>query len=135
MRSPAALLSTLVLVACTAPATRAQPRTTSTDAPVDFLLTSAAADFHTHRPPYPARVRAVRIGYATTPEGTRRYMLCGAFLAQGGNGEWTPFATIKTSGYEQWLGTQAAGFCGSPSIVWVEGDFSPALQSRLDSLR
>jgi hypothetical protein len=138
MRYLAALLATLALVGCgTAPATRGppHPEKTSTNAPVEFLITSAATDFHTHRPPYPVRVRNVRIGYVMTPDGTRQYLLCGAFLAEGSKHEWTPFVTIKTSGYEQWLGTQAVGFCERSSIVWIEGDFSPSLQSRLDSLR
>ena len=138
MRYLAALLSTLVLVACsTAPAPRAQsqPQKTSMEPPEEFLLTSAATDFHTHRPPYPVRFRDVRIGYEMTPDGTRQYMLCGAFLAEGSKPEWTPFVTIKTSGYEQWLGAHAVGFCERSSIVWIEGDLSPSLQSRLDSLR
>jgi len=138
MRTFAALLATLVLIACgAAPATRAepQPRNASTNAAVEFLLASAAADFKAHRPPYPARVRDVRIGYVMTPDGTRQYRLCGAFLPEGGNAEWTPFATIRTSPYEQWLGGQAESYCGRPSIVWVEGDLSPALQSRIESLR
>jgi hypothetical protein len=65
-------------------------------------------------------------------------MLCGQFLPaqDGGKVEWTPFATIKTSGYEQWIGAQAEGYCQGSSVIWdkVE-DLSPSLQSRLDSLR
>ena len=140
MRYLAALLTTLVLVACsTVPATRgqSQPQNPSSSVPVEFLLTSAATDFDTHRPPYPVRFRDVRIGYVLTPDGVRQYMLCGAFVParEGGKVERTPFVTIKTSGYEQWLGTQAAAFCERSSIVWVEGDLSSALQARLHSLR
>jgi hypothetical protein len=65
-------------------------------------------------------------------------MLCGQFLPaqDGGKTEWTPFATIKTSGHEQWNGAQAAGFCQTPSVIWdMVGDLSSSLQSRLDSLR
>ena len=105
---------------------------------VEFLLTSAAADFHTHSPPHPVRFRDVRSGYVMTPDGTRQYRLCGAFLPaqEGGTAEWTPFATIKTSGYEQWLGAQAAvRFCDDSSMTWDTGDLSASLQSRLDSLR
>jgi hypothetical protein len=47
-----------------------------------------------------------------------------------------PFATIKTSGYEQWIGAQAVGFCQRSSVIWDKaGDLSSSLQSRLDSLR
>ena len=140
MRALAAFLATLVLVGCgTAPAARPQPQsppqTASADVAVDYLLTSAAADFHAHPAPYPARVRDVRIGYVTNADGTRQYRLCGAFLPEGGSAEWISFVTIRTSEYEQWLGGQAERFCEVSSMVWIGGDFSSALQSRLDALR
>jgi hypothetical protein len=71
-------------------------------------------------------------------DGAPQYMLCGQFLSAplGGRAEWMPFATIKTSGYEQWLGAQAAPFCLGASVVWDRAaDLSPALWTRLDSLR
>jgi len=148
----AVLLAALVLVACkTAPVTRsdtqansptqaraAEPQKAPPDTVAQFLLTSAATDFHTHRPPTPVRFREVRVGHVVTPSGEELYMLCGQFLpAEGGDkAEWTAFATIKTSGYEQWIGAQAAGFCQRSSVLWdEEGDLSSALQSRLDALR
>jgi hypothetical protein len=152
MRYLAALLATLVLAACsTAPVARSDPQAAiptpvlapdpqkaSIDLVVQFLLTAAATDFHTHGPSEPVRFRDVRIGHVMTPSGEEQYMLCGQFLLaqEGGNAEWTPFATIKTSGYEQWNGAQAAGFCQRSSVIWdKEGDLSSSLQSRLDSLR
>jgi hypothetical protein len=139
MRYPAVLFPTLVLAACgTAPVTGRDSQAAS-PAVVQFLLTSAATDFHTHRPPDPVRFRDVRIGHVKTPSGEAQYMLCGQFLpAQGaGNAEWAPFVTIKTSGYEQYIGAQAeASYCQRPSVVWdTEGDLATLLQSRLDSLR
>lgn len=138
MRNLAVLFATLVLAACsTAPVTRSESQAVS-PAVVQFLLTAAATDFHTHRPPDPVRFRDVRIGHVMTPSGEEQYMLCGQFLPaqEGGNAEWTPFATIKTSDYEQWIGAQAAGFCQHSPVIWdKEGDFSFSLQSRLDSLR
>lgn len=139
MRSFVALLTTLVLAACgTAPAARDQshPRNVSIDPAVEYLLTSAANDFHANRSMVPVRFRDVRSGYVVTADGTRQYRLCGEFLParEGREGEWTRFATIKTSGYEQWLGGQAAPFCDA-SVTWDEGDLSSSLQSRLDSLR
>jgi hypothetical protein len=80
----------------------------------------------------------VRVGHVMSPTGEEQYRLCGQFLPaqQGGKAEWTPFATIKTSGYEQYIGAQAAGFCNDASVIWdKEGDLSSSLQSRLDSLR
>jgi len=152
MRYLAVLFATLVLAACsTAPVTRSgspavspaqvpapELQKASVDSVVQFLLTAAATDFRTHRPPDPVRFRDVRIGHVLTPGGEERYMLCGQFLPaqEGGKAEWTPFATIKTSDYEHWIGAQAAGFCQGSSVIWDKvGDLSSSLQSRLDSLR
>ena len=101
---------------------------------VQVLLTAAATDFQAHRPPDPVRFRDVRIGHDATSSGQGQYLLCGQFLPaqEGGKAEWTPFATIKTSGYEQWIGAQAASFCQGTSVMWDKmGDLSPSLQSRL----
>jgi len=152
VRYLAVLFATLVLAACSmAPVTRSESQAVSAtqvlapelqkasiDSVVQFLLTAAATDFHAHRPPDPVRFRDVRIGHVITPSGEKRYMLCGQFLPaqEGGKAEWTPFATIKTSGYEQWIGGQAAAFCQDSSVIWDKvSDLSSSLQSRLDSLR
>ena len=105
---------------------------------IEFLLDAAATDFHTHRPPDPARFRDVRIGHIRSADGEEQYLLCGEFLPaqEGGRAEWTPFVTIKTSEYEQWIGGQSASFCRHPSVIWDgEADLSAELQGRLDSLR
>ena len=152
MRYFAVLFATLVLAACsTAPVKHSESQAVSPtqvlapelqkasiDSVIQFLLTAAATDFHTHRPPDPVRFRDVRIGHVMTPSGEEQYMLCGQFLPaqEGGKAEWTPFATIKTSGYEQWIGAQATGFCQGSSVIWDKvGELSSSLQSRLDSLR
>jgi hypothetical protein len=138
MRYLAVLFATLVLAACSrAPVPRSESKAVS-PAVVQLLLTAAANDFHTHRPLDPVRFRDVRVGHVMSPTGEEQYRLCGQFLPaqQGGKAEWTPFATIKTSGYEQYIGAQAAGFCQDSSVIWdKEGDLSSSLQSRLDSLR
>jgi hypothetical protein len=152
MRYLGGLFGTLVLAACsTAPVTRNESPTVSPtpvptpelqkasiDPVVQFLLTAAATDFHTHSRSDSVRFRDVRIGHVITPSGTEQYMLCGQFqlAPEGGKAEWTPFATIKTSDYEQWNGAPAEGFCQRSSVIWdKEGDLSSSLQSRLDSLR
>ncbi len=137
MRSFLVLLTVCVLAACgTAPAARdpLQPRSASPNPDVEFLLTSAAADFHAHRASYPARVREVRSGYAMTADGTRQYRLCGEFLPTHEGARWIRFATLRTSGYEQWLGGQATPYCDA-SVTWDDGDLSPLLQRHLDALR
>ncbi len=107
------------------------------DSVVQFLLTSAATDFHTNARSSAVRVRDVRFGHVVD-NGVEQYMLCGEYMSEqeGKKTEWTPFATIKTSGYEQWNGSQSDSFCKRPSIIWgKEGDLSSSLQSRLDSMR
>ena len=137
MRYPAVLVVPLVLAACNkAPAPRSDTQPVS-PAVVEFLLTSAATDFHTHRPPDLGRFRDVRVGHVKNPGGEDQYLLCGHFLStqETGNAAGTPFVTIKTSGYEQYLGAQAeARYCQRSSMIWDEGDLSASLQSRLDSL-
>ncbi len=152
MRYLAVLFSTLLLAASsTAQVTRSEsPVVTPTqvlapdrqkasiDSVVQFLLTAAATDFHTHRPPDVVRFREVRIGHIVAATGEQQYMLCGQFLPGqgGGKADWTPFATIKTSGYEQWIGARAAGLCQDSSVIWDKvGERSSTLQSRFDSLR
>lgn len=122
MRSLAALLTAFVLAACTRDQSR--PQNASMTPAVAFLLTSAATDFHTHTGPLPVRFRNVRGGYVMTPDGVRQYRLCGEFLPaqDGGQAEWTPFVTIKTSGYEQLLGRPAVTFCDRSSMTaWDTG--------------
>jgi hypothetical protein len=149
LRYLVASLVTLLFAACsTTPTPRAQLQQASPghgsafDGPLDsviqYLLAEAASDFHSHRPPSIAHVRNVRIGHLTTANGGKQYMLCGEFLPaqREGKVEWTPFVTIKTSGYEQWLGAQAGDLCHHSTVLWDdEGDLSSSLQTRLDSMR
>ena len=117
-------------------APNSEPQKTSVDAVVEFLLTSAATDFHAHPSPAPVRFRNVRIGHVMLPSGHERYLLCGQFLPaqEAGKAEWIPFTTIKTSGYEQWTGAQAASYCSS--VIWdSQRDLSSSLRNHLDSLR
>jgi hypothetical protein len=152
MRYLPVLIAAWVLAACsTTPATHnefpaaspahvlaAEPDKALVDSIVQFLLTTAATDFHNHRPPDPVRFRDVRLGHLMTSGGKKQYILCGQFLPaqEEGTAAWTPFVTIKTSGYEQWIGVQATGFCRDSSVIWDNvKDLSSSLQSRLDSLR
>jgi len=109
----------------------------SADSPMEFLLRSAATDFHAHRPPVVERFRNVRFGHVMTPAGAKQYQLCGEFLPQQREVKagWTSFATIKTSGFEQYLGVQAASWCQRSQFVQDrDEDLSSMLQHRLDSI-
>ena len=151
MRFVIALL-TIVFTACsTTPVSKSQSQAASpgqglaseepkysTDSPMEFLLRSAATDFHAHRPPVVERFRDVGFGHVMTPAGAKQYQLCGEFLPQQreGKAEWTPFATIKTSGFEQYLGVQATSWCQRSQFVQDrDEDLSSTLQNRLDSMR
>ncbi len=104
--------------------------------PVDYLIASATADFRAHGSSKSLRFRDVRFGHDTSSDGTKLYMLCGQFTAKqkAGKAEWAAFATIKTSGYEQYLGDQAGSFCGRSSVTWdIQKDLSASLQERFDS--
>jgi hypothetical protein len=109
---------------------------TTTESSAQFLLASAADDFHKNGPTRISGFRNVRMGHAAGPDGLNQYLICGEFLPKKENGtaEWSPFATIKTSGYEQWLGVQAQMLCQRPTVTWdQEGDLSSALQKQFDS--
>ena len=111
---------------------------TELDSIVQCLLTSAATDFHAHGPAGPISFRDVRLGHIIRPGAEKQYRLCGQFMRTqpGSNAQWTPFATIKTSDYEQWIGGTASAFCQDSSIVWDNvGNLSSLLERRLDSLR
>ncbi|HEU4879583.1 MAG TPA: hypothetical protein VFT21_09020 [Gemmatimonadaceae bacterium] len=140
MRFLLASFSTFVFLACsTAPAARSgspiqeEPLSST----VEFLLTSAVTDF-SHMPALPpsVRFRDVRTGYTTTSEIGKQYRLCGSFSpALDGKDGWTPFVTIKTSGYEQYLGAQAVSECTREGITWDKRDLSSLLQSQLARIR
>lgn len=152
MRHLVVMLTAMVLMACSRPPetndvtpTRdsGSDSQTATNAgfsgelPVDFLLAAAAADFKTHGP-MASDVRNVRLGREQTQSGEAQYVLCGEFLPaeEGDEAEWWPFATLKTSDYEQWLGAQAMGICRQSSVIWDEiGDLTSQLRERLDNTK
>jgi hypothetical protein len=105
--------------------------------PLEFLLASAATDFHQHQPPEPARFRKVRLGHYPAPDGSKQFLLCGEFqpTADSGPPIWIAFATIRTSDYEQWLGLQADSWCKRSDIRWDAGDWSMDLQERYQAQR
>jgi hypothetical protein len=132
--APILLLATS-LAACTTSAPADTPRAARAAAasPTDFLLDSAAADFRAH-PPRPSAFRNVRYGQSIGADGVVSHRLCGEYQVARTDAapEWAAFATLKTSGYEQWLGDTA--YCRG-EIQWVPGDLSAELQRRFDATR
>ena len=137
MRCLAALAIALVAGCSSAPRVATLPtivpaRAAGEAADRGYLLDSAAADFRTHGP-VPAGLRNVRFGYVESAGGGAMAILCGEFHTADKPAEWTRFATLKTSKYEQYIGN--AGLCERPSWGWDEDDLSTELQRRLDALR
>jgi len=132
MRTPTALLALALVAACGArPASAQAPAPADPDkVTIDFLLDSAAADFRAH-PPQALAFRKVYFGQFDG-KGTTQYEICGEFqVAQaGGKKEWLHFVTIKTSGYEQYVGGQASYYCTREGMSWDEDDWSAALLKR-----
>lgn len=109
----------------------------SLDKMVDILLDVSAKDFFNHKPPIPVGFRNVQLKYLIKANQERVYLICGQFLARDkqDKDEWTDFAAIKTSDYEQWIGSNASGYCQDSKVISYKiKDLSSALKSRFDSL-
>jgi hypothetical protein len=96
------------------------------DSVVQFLISSASSDFRNHQPPTPVDFRNVKIGYIRSPDNEKTFILCGEFLALE-NKEWTEFTTIKTSGYEQYLGKTP--YCEDADMVLIDETLSADLKN------
>ena len=85
-------------------------------------------------PPRPSAFRNVRYGQWIGAGGVVSHRLCGEYQVASTDAapEWAAFATLKTSGYEQWLGDTA--YCRG-DIQWAAGDLSADLQRRFDATR
>lgn len=128
-------LATLFIFAAMAPMSSAARG--PFDPTTEYLLTSAATDFRAHGPGGALRFRDVHRVHVTLNAGTEQQMLCGDYSATtDGKVEWISFATVKTSGYEQWNGIHAGTFCLNPKAVAdKDHDLTSELQSRFDALK
>lgn len=97
------------------------------DTVVQFLITSASNDFRNHQPPAPIDFRNVKIGYIKSPNNENIFLLCGEFLSQD-NKEWTEFTTIKTSGYEQYLGKTQ--YCQDATMILTDEKLTLDLKNK-----
>lgn len=98
------------------------------DSIVQFLLHSASTDFREHQPPTPIDFRNLKIGYIKSPENQKVFLLCGEFLPKEDK-KWTGFTTIKTSGYEQYIGDTR--YCQDATMVLVDDSLSISLKNKL----
>jgi hypothetical protein len=98
------------------------------DSVVQFLIISASNDFRNHQPPTAIDFRNVKIGYIKSANSEMTFLLCGEFLAQE-NKKWSEFTTIKTSGYEQYLGKTQ--YCRDATMVLTDENLSGELKNKL----
>jgi len=115
-----------------------ETKNASLDSVVFWLLNASAKDFYDHQPPIPVDFRDVQLRNLIGANEENHYLICGQFLFQDhqNRDKWTDFATIKTSGYEQWIGKQSMGYCQDAKVVSYQiNDLSAALKSRVDSLQ
>jgi hypothetical protein len=104
------------------------------DSSRNYLLDSAAADFHAHGPK-PTHFRNVRYGVVEGAGGGGMPLICGEFQTADKGDEWIAFTTLQTSKYEQYIGGQGDGFCKRPAFGWDKDDLSAELQRRFDALK
>jgi hypothetical protein len=129
----------ICLLGCSTAASQSatQQRIAAEPEPSTYLIKASSTDFYQHTSKS-IQFRSVRLGYQLTPESVKQFLICGEFkpLDDGADGTWSRFATIRTDGYEQWLGSQAGGICDRTSIVWEDPqeDLSGRLQSAFDAL-
>ena len=99
------------------------------DTVVRFLITSASNDFQNHQPPTPIDFRNVKIGYIESSPNEITYILCGEFQSRE-NKQWIEFTTIKTSGYEQYIGKSQ--YCKDAKIVLTDKNLTIELKNKLN---
>ena len=129
------MLFTIVLVSCN-PNNKNEKIESSTvssvnviipDSVVQFLIMSASSDFKNHQPPTPTDFRNVKIGYLASDKTEKIYLLCGEFISKDEN-KWVEFTTIKTSGYEQYLGKTQ--YCQDAIMVLTNENLTHELKNK-----
>jgi hypothetical protein len=102
------------------------------DSVIQFLIVSAAMDFNEHFPPTAVDFRNVEAGYLSS-ETEKIYLICGEFLTQEKN-EWVVFTTIKTSGYEQYIGENE--YCRKATFIKSDSNrISEGIKEKLAELK
>lgn len=99
------------------------------DSIVQFLITSASTDFLNHKPPTPKDFRNLKIGFLKASNDEKTFVLCGEFLSQENN-EWIAFTTIKTLGYEQYIGKTQ--YCQDATMVLTDENLAVALKNKMN---
>jgi len=116
----------------TSDTTSIESKVSTPDSVIQFLIASAAADFNEHKPPTAIDIRNVKTGFIVSGN-EKLYLICGEFLSKEKN-EWESFTTIKTSGYEQYIGGDS--YCQKATFTDTDSDIlSEGIKSKLTVLK
>jgi hypothetical protein len=141
------LLSTLVIIllcSCQNNAENKSSNTNQTTAMKDstvitvsdtlksFLVNSTVQDFHKNKQNSSVEFRNVFLKLYET----ETYLICGEFLEKKQPEKWVDFATLKTEGYELWIGGNATTYCNdAKTISSSTEDLATILNTQLKSLQ
>ena len=129
------LLCVLSIVGCQEADQRAasEPSAVPDDA-VAYLVEAAATDFRTHVAPTGATFRNVHPGVMQGENGSAMTLICGEYLLDENADRWDTFATLRTEGYENWVGGAAATYCASSDTqLETHNDLAEALNQQYRS--
>lgn len=99
-----------------------------------FLINSTAQDFYKHRQ---NEVDGFRNVFLRLYEG-KTYLICGEVLVKNKEqaDKWIDFATLKTEGYELWIGGNATTYCNdAKTVASSTGDLASSLNTELKNLQ
>jgi len=108
------------------------------DSTKQFLLISAATDFIKYQKIVPADFRNLKLGYLGSEEQLKTPILCGEYsiIDSTGNETWYDFATIQTSGYEQYIGNNSILYCQQATFSeYHEDSLSLSLKAAIKRLK
>lgn len=145
------LLSTLVIVLLYSCQNYAEKKSSNTNQPAamednitvpapvsdtlkTFLVNNTVQDFYKNRQNGVVKFRNV---FLKLYEG-ETYLICGEFLAidKGQAEKWIDFATLKTEGYELWIGGNATGYCNDAKTISLSTeDLAALLNTQLNDLQ
>lgn len=104
------------------------------DSIVNTVIAISANDFHKNQQPAPLHFKNVKLKYMKKQDGEELYILCGEFSTNSETS--VPFATIKNSDYEQWIGNSALTYCEqSKAITYTKKDLSTELENYVKHLQ
>lgn len=105
---------------------------TASDTIKTFLMNSTVQDFYKNKQNSSVEFRNVFLKLYET----ETYLICGEFLEKKQPEKWVDFATLKTEGYELWIGGNATTYYNdAKTISSSTEDLATLLNTQLKSLQ